>query len=88
MCPSRLFPYAITVGSLTVVFVILMLVMLAQKNLDPNAVILGSFILIALFLTGLIETAIQLFGDVSPFPPASQPFPNPAPVAKKVTQFW
>lgn len=39
--------------------------MIAQNNLDPSYVILGCFILIVLFLTGLIETAIQLFGNVS-----------------------
>lgn len=42
-----------------------MLIMIGQNNLDPQAVILGSFILIVLFLAGLIETAIQLFGTVS-----------------------
>jgi hypothetical protein len=61
-----LFPYAVTVGSLTLFFVILMIVLLAQRKLQPAWVLLGSFILIALFLAGLIETAIQLFGNVSP----------------------
>jgi hypothetical protein len=60
-----LFPYAVTVGSLTLFFVILMIVLLAQRKLQPAWVLLGSFILIALFLAGLIETAIQLFGNVS-----------------------
>ncbi|KAF1351886.1 hypothetical protein BDV97DRAFT_367707 [Delphinella strobiligena] len=58
-----LFPFGITVGSLTVLFIIVMLFMIAQNNLDPSYVILGCFILIVLFLTGLIETAIQLFGN-------------------------
>ncbi|KAL1303891.1 hypothetical protein AAFC00_000345 [Neodothiora populina] len=58
-----LFPYGITVGALTVLFLIVMLIMLAQKNLDPDYVILGCFILIVLYITGLIETAIQLFGN-------------------------
>jgi hypothetical protein len=60
-----LFPYAVTVGSLTLFFVILMIVLLAQRKLQPAWVLLGSFILIALFLAGLIETAVQLFGNVS-----------------------
>jgi cation transporter-like permease len=60
-----LFPYAVTVGSLTLFFVILMIVLLAQKKLQPAWVLLGCFILIALFLAGLIETAVQLFGNVS-----------------------
>lgn len=61
----RLFPYAVTVGSLTLFFVVLMIILLAQQKLQPAWVLLGSFILIALFLAGLIETAIQLFGNVS-----------------------
>ena len=61
-CLVRIFPYGITVGALTILFIILILIMIGQNNLDPNAVILGSFILIVLFLAGLIETAIQLFG--------------------------
>lgn len=60
-----LFPYAVTVGSLTVVFIIIMLIMMGQNNLQPGAVMLGCFILIVLYLAGLIETAIQLFGTVS-----------------------
>lgn len=71
----RLFPYGITVGSLAVVFIIIMLIMLGQNNLDPMAVILGSFILIVLFITGLIETAIQLFGNVSLASPYLSPTP-------------
>lgn len=50
-----------------------MIILLAQKKLQPAWVLLGSFILIALFLAGLIETAIQLFGNVSlvsPFSPS------------------
>lgn len=42
-----------------------MIILLAQRKLQPAWVLLGSFILIALFLAGLIETAIQLFGNVS-----------------------
>lgn len=72
MIKNRLFPYAVTVGSLTLFFVILMIILLAQKKLQPAWVILGTFILIALFLAGLIETAIQLFGNVS-YPPLLHP---------------
>ncbi|KAK8221959.1 hypothetical protein M8818_000126 [Zalaria obscura] len=57
-----IFPYGVTVGSLTVIFIILMLILISQKRLEPGVVRLGSFILIVLFITGLIETAIQLFG--------------------------
>jgi hypothetical protein len=60
-----LFPYSVTVGSLTIFFIIVMIVLLAQNKLQPAWVMLACFILIALFLAGLIETAIQLFGNVS-----------------------
>ncbi|THV63486.1 hypothetical protein D6D28_10641 [Aureobasidium pullulans] len=58
-----LFPYAVTVGSLTIFWIIIMIILMAQKKLQPAWVMLASFILIALFLAGLIETAIQLFGS-------------------------
>ncbi|GAB7352204.1 hypothetical protein MBLNU459_g2679t1 [Dothideomycetes sp. NU459] len=57
-----LFPYAITVGALTIIFVIIILLMMGQNNLQPGAMLIGCFILIVLYITGLIETAIQLFG--------------------------
>lgn len=60
-----LFPYGITVGSLTVLFVLVGIILQAQGQLDPFLVILGCGILVVLFITGLIETAIQLFGNVS-----------------------
>ena len=37
----------------------------AQGRLQPGVMIIGSFILFVLFLTGVIATAIQLFGDGS-----------------------
>lgn len=48
-----------------------MLILIGQNRLDPGTVILGCFILIVLFLAGLIETAIQLFGNVSRLLPLS-----------------
>ncbi|KAK4988641.1 hypothetical protein LTR66_007151 [Elasticomyces elasticus] len=39
-----------------------MLVLISQRRLLPSVVLLWSFILLVLFITGLIETAIQLFG--------------------------
>lgn len=55
-------PFGITVGSLTAIFILIMLILIAQRRLLPGVVILGSFILLVLYITGLIETAIQLFG--------------------------
>lgn len=51
-----------TVGSLGVTFVILILFLASQRFLLPGIIILGSFILFVLWLTGLIETSLQLYG--------------------------
>ena len=61
----RLFPFEVTVSALTLGFLILILVLIAQRMLLPGIVIIGSFILFVLWLTGLVETSIQLFGPNS-----------------------
>ncbi|KAM3421897.1 hypothetical protein BST61_g2274 [Cercospora zeina] len=55
-------PFGITVGALTLAFIILMLILIVQRRLLPGVLIIGAFILLVLYITGLIETAIQLFG--------------------------
>ena len=55
-------PYGIAIGALTVLLVIAMLLLIYQRRLIPGIVTIMSFILFVLYLTGLIETAIQLFG--------------------------
>lgn len=55
-------PFGITVGALTIVYVLIMLVLIVQRRLLPGILIIGSFILLVLYITGLVETAIQLFG--------------------------
>ena len=60
--PYRIFPYGVTVGALTVIAIILQLILIAQRRLLPTMMILISFILFTLYLAGVIETAIQLFG--------------------------
>jgi hypothetical protein len=57
-----LFPYMVTVGSLGVAFIITILFLAAQRFLLPGIIILGSFIMWVLSLTGMIETALQMFG--------------------------
>ena len=49
-------------GSLGVFFIFLILVLAAQRFLLPGIIIIGSFVLFALWLTGLIETSLQLYG--------------------------
>ncbi|TKA74120.1 hypothetical protein B0A49_09774 [Cryomyces minteri] len=57
-----LFPYGITVGALTIIFIIVELILIAQRKLLPGVMMFASFILLVLFITGIIETAIQLSG--------------------------
>ena len=52
----------ITVSALSLIFLILILGLISQRMLLPGIVVLGSFILFVLFLTGLVETSIQLYG--------------------------
>ena len=49
-------------GSLTVAFVIIELVIWSQRPLVPGLMLLCSFILLVLYITGIVETAVQLFG--------------------------
>ena len=52
----------ISVGSLTLLFLCVLLALINQRQLLPGIVVLGTFILFVLWLTGLIETSIQLYG--------------------------
>lgn len=58
----RIFPYMISVGSLTLLFLLIILGLISRRQLLPGVVVLGSFILFVLWLTGLVETSIQLYG--------------------------
>ncbi|KEY77649.1 hypothetical protein BA78_7981 [Aspergillus fumigatus] len=49
---------------LGVFFIFLVLFLAAQRFLLPGIIIIGSFILFVLWLTGLIETSLQLYGVV------------------------
>lgn len=55
--------FSLIVGALTIIFLIVILVLAARRQLIPGGILLGSFILFVLWLTTLIETAIQLYGD-------------------------
>ncbi|PWY92405.1 hypothetical protein BO70DRAFT_357531 [Aspergillus heteromorphus CBS 117.55] len=60
-----IFPYMVVSGALGIFFVILILVLAAQRFLLPGIIIVGSFILFVLWLTGLVETSLQLYGVVA-----------------------
>lgn len=51
-------------SALAVTFIFVVLGLIARRLLLPGILILGSFILFVLFLTGLIETSLQLYGVV------------------------
>lgn len=52
----------VVTSSVGVAFIFLVLGLIARHFLLPGILILGSFILFVLWLTGLIETALQLYG--------------------------
>jgi len=58
-----LFPFAIVTASLSLLFLLAILILAGQRMLIPGGIILGAFILFVLWLTTLIETAIQLYGS-------------------------
>lgn len=59
---NRLFPFMTVCGALGVAFVLIILILAAQRFLLPGIIIIGSFLLFTLWLTGLIETGLQLYG--------------------------
>ncbi|KAL4992113.1 hypothetical protein BDW68DRAFT_107174 [Aspergillus falconensis] len=60
-----LFPFMLTTSALALFFIIFVLVLAAQGFLLPGIIIIGTFILFALWLTGLIETSLQMYGVVA-----------------------
>jgi hypothetical protein len=61
---ARLFPYMVVTSALGVSFIFLVLVLASRHFLLPGIIIIGSFVLCVLWLTGLIETSLQLYGVV------------------------
>jgi hypothetical protein len=55
-------PYGVTVGTLTIVFIIVELILIAQRRLLPGIMMLLSFVLLVLFIAGAVGTGLQLFG--------------------------
>ncbi|KAI0194279.1 arginase-like protein [Xylaria flabelliformis] len=56
------FSYYITVSGLTVLFIVMLLWLIAQRRLLPSIVIIGAFVLFVLWLVGLIVISIELWG--------------------------
>ncbi|KAJ5326624.1 hypothetical protein N7541_010539 [Penicillium brevicompactum] len=60
-----LFPYMAVTSALGVAFIFVVLILAQRHFLLPGIIIIGSFILFVLWLTGLIETSLQLYGVVA-----------------------
>jgi hypothetical protein len=58
----RYFPYFITVGSLSILFILGIFWLIGQRRLLPAIVMVGGFMFFILWLVGLVVVAIQLFG--------------------------
>jgi len=57
-----LFPYGVTVGALTILFLIILWFLSNNNSLTPGIAMVFLFLLFVLYLTGIVETGIQLFG--------------------------
>jgi hypothetical protein len=55
-------PYGVTVGALCVIFIIIEIILIAQRRLLPGIMLLLSFTFLVLFIAGAVGTGIQLFG--------------------------
>ncbi|KAI0390571.1 hypothetical protein F5Y17DRAFT_461633 [Xylariaceae sp. FL0594] len=56
------FPYFITVSVLTILFLVALLWLIAQRRLLPSIVITGALVLFVLWLVGLVVVSIELWG--------------------------
>jgi hypothetical protein len=55
-------PFQITVASITVVFLTIMMWLIMMRQLLPGIVIVGSFMCFVLWVTGLVEIGLELWG--------------------------
>lgn len=54
-------PYGVAVGIVSLIFIAIMMILISQRRLLPGIMMLFSFILLVLFITGIVGTALQLF---------------------------
>lgn len=84
----RILPYMITTSALMIIFIIIILGLIAQQQLLPGVVVLGSFILFVLWLAGLIETSIQLYGPSGAVNSYCGSRPNTQVIDSQQTAVW
>lgn len=58
----RYMPFWVATGTLGILFILLIIGLVSGRQLVPQIVIIGSFILFVLYLTGLIKIAVEFFG--------------------------
>jgi len=58
-----LFPYGICVGCVSILLVVIIAVLSNSEALTPGILIVFCFVLFVLYMTGLVDTGIQLFGS-------------------------
>lgn len=78
----------ITTSTLAILFIILILGLISQRQLLPGVVVLGSFILFVLWITGLIETSIQLYGPSGAVNSYCGSRPNTQVIDSQQTAVW
>lgn len=59
----RYFPYYVTVGSLSIAFVLSVVWLIANRRLLPAIVMIGAFLIFVLWMVGLIASSIELWGS-------------------------
>lgn len=58
----RLFPFSVTIGALSLLFMVYINIQSQNGSLVPNEIMAFAFMFFVLYLTGLVEICIQLFG--------------------------
>lgn len=58
----RILPYQVTVASITLVFLMIMMWLIMMRQLLPGIVIVGSFMCFVLWVAGLVQIGIELYG--------------------------
>lgn len=58
----RYFPYYITVGALTILYICGIFWLIANRRLLPAIVMIGAFMIFVMWLVGLVVVSMQLWG--------------------------
>lgn len=59
---NRYFPYYITVGCLVILYVVGIIWLIANRRLLPAIVMIGSFMMLVMWMVGLVAASVELWG--------------------------